>query len=242
MHKQILAAAHKLNRAVHRDALPAMRRRRERSVHGQMVNPGRLREREGQKRHDVGHATGGDRRSARLSQPRRGRLPAATPGNPACRKTRHGPRFDCVSSRWPQQPGTRAPRAGPRASRRPPRSAAATSAPRQSRSGGVTQYRDAGQLPCGVHNGAAPSPSPTSTPRPRAGHRLALPRGRAHGCYRHPALRIAGRELGADPPVASGSGAYTTADKRQIPAGIKGRGTYGHTHSHRADRRAAAAQ
>jgi len=53
----------------------------------------------------------------------------------------------------------------------------------------------------------------TTTPSPRAGHCLAPPTGRAHGCCRHPALRIAGRELGADPPAVSGSGAYTTPDK-----------------------------
>lgn len=218
-----------------------MRRRRERNVHGQTVNPGRLREREGQKRHDVGHATGGNRRSARLSQPRRGRLPATTPGNPACRKTRHGPRFDCVSSRWPQQQGTRAPPAGPRASRRPPRSAAATSAPRQSRSGGVTRYRDAGQLPCGVHNGAAPSPSPTDTP---ASRRSSPRPAKGTSTWLLPAPCPADRRAGAwrRPSGCLWFGCIHNGGQAPDPRWDQGKGTHGHTDSHRADRRAAAAQ
>jgi len=168
-----------------------MRRRRERSVHGQTVNPDAYESRRGRSVHDVGHTIGGNQSPARLAQPRRGRLPATAPGNAACRKTTPGPRFDCVSSRWPQQQRRRAPPAGPRASRRPPRSAAATQAPRQSRSGGVTRYGDAGQLPWGVQNRPAPSPAPTSTPKPSS----------------------------RSSPRPSRSGASTTPDKARSPLG-----------------------
>ena len=174
--------------------------------------PGRLRGQEGQKRHDVGHATGGTQRPARLAQPRRGRIPGATPGNPACRKTKPGPRFDCVSSRGPQQQGTRAPRAGPRASPRPPHSAATTSAPRQSRSSGVTKYGDAGQLSCGVQSAAAPSPAPTSTPKPSS---RASPRPNGGEHMVAAATQPCGSHGGslAPPPAASSSGASTSPDK-----------------------------
>lgn len=208
MHKQILPAAHKISTAVHGMFSQQCADGQSAACTGQTVNPDACESRRGQKRHDVGHATGRIQRPARLSQPRRGRLPAAAPGHPACRKTRPSPRFDGVSSSWPQQQGTRAPPAGPRASRRPPHSAAATSAPRQSRSGGVTKHGDAGQLPCGSTTGLRRRPlrralqalEPVIASPQRDGHMVA---------GGHPALRIAWRRRSA----ASSSGANTTPDK-----------------------------
>jgi hypothetical protein len=186
-------------------------------VHGQTVSPDACENRGSRSRHDVGHTTRGNQRPAKLSQPRRGRLPATTPGNPVLRKARPSPLFDCVSSRWPQQRRTCAPPAGPRASRRPPGPAAATSAPRQSRSGGVTMRRDADQLPCGSRMGLRRRVLRRAPTSPRAGHRPP-PTGRAHACCRH-RLRIAGPELGSDPPAASGSGAYTSRARARSSLG-----------------------